>query len=145
MKRAQCRSAPAQASSDNSAAVADLKRSTSDQYADLNSQLSAASTGINRATVGNGRLQISTPDDRFSAALRTLIQYDTAIYSQTSAAKSLPASYAPGLSSGSNFRRIYLGLSGTACSATGPTTSIYDFGGSGVDEERLHLLRLSAI
>jgi len=126
------------ASGDNSAAVADLKRSTSDQYADLNSQLSAASTGINRATVGNGRLQISTPDDRFSAALRTLIQYDTAIYSQTSAAKSLPASYAPGLSSGSNFRRIYLGLSGRVFGDWSYNAN-FDFGGSGGTETPGHV------
>src|ERR1700733_6770368 len=35
----------AQAASDNSAALADLKRSTSDQYTDLNNQIAATTAG----------------------------------------------------------------------------------------------------
>jgi len=127
-----------QADSDTSAALADLKRSTSDQYADLNSQISAATTGVNRATVDNGRLQITSANGAFSAALRTLFQYDTAIYSQSSAAKALPTSYAPDLSSGSNFRRVYLGLSGKVFNDWSYNAN-FDFGGSGGTETPGHI------
>ena len=67
LKHAQAQAGTA--SSDNSAALADLKRSTSDQYADLNNQIPLPRLD-NRASVDNGRLQIASADGRFSAALR---------------------------------------------------------------------------
>jgi phosphate-selective porin OprO and OprP len=130
--------ATAAANSDNSAALADLKRSGSDQYADLNSQIAAATTGVSRATVDNGRLQIVSADGRFSAAVRALFQYDTAYYSQNAYARTLSASYAPSLSSGSNFRRVYLGLSGKVF-GDWTYNANFDFGGSGGTETPGHI------
>jgi phosphate-selective porin OprO/OprP len=124
--------------SDNSAAVNDLKRSSSDQYADLNSQLASVSSGVNRSTIDNGRFQISSPDNRFSVAVRLLAQYDTGYYSQSHAASLLPASYAPDFSSGSNFRRMYLGLSGRVF-GDWTYNANFDFGGSSGTETPGHI------
>src|SRR5258708_36415874 len=49
---------------DYSTAVLDLKRSTSDQYADITNQLAAQ----NRAVLDNGRFSIATPNGAFSLA-----------------------------------------------------------------------------
>src|SRR3569833_1909829 len=57
---------------DTSAAVLDLKRSTSDQYADLNTQLAAQT----KTSLPNGRLSFATPDGAFTLALRSLVQFD---------------------------------------------------------------------
>src|SRR5690242_14724693 len=58
----------AQADADPSAALGDLKRSTSDQYADLSNQIAAQP----KVSVDNGRLQASSADGRFSVAVRAL-------------------------------------------------------------------------
>jgi phosphate-selective porin OprO and OprP len=114
---------------DNSAAVADLKRSTSAHYVDINSRLDAQST----ASVDNGRLSISSPDGRFTAAVRGLFQFDTGYYSQSHAATALPAAYGNDFGSGSNFRRVYLGLSGKVFGDWSYNLN-FDFGGSGGTE-----------
>src|SRR3954470_21505198 len=62
----------AQADADPGAALGDLKRSTSDQYVDLNNQLA----GLPKTSVDNARLQVTSADGRFSVALRALVQYD---------------------------------------------------------------------
>jgi phosphate-selective porin OprO/OprP len=124
----------AQADADTSAALGDLKRSTSDQYVDLNNQIAA----LPKAGVDNGRLQITSADGRFSAALRGLFQFDTAYYGQSHAASLLPAAYGPDLGSGSNFRRVYLGLSGRLFGDW--TYNLNgDFGGSGGTETPAHI------
>ena len=64
----------AKTESDPSAALGDLKRSTSDQYVDLNNQIAA----LPKVSVDNGRLQVISADGRFSAVLRGLFQFDTA-------------------------------------------------------------------
>ena len=130
--------AQATADNDSSAALTDLKRSTSDQYVDLSNQITAVTTGQNKATVDNGRLQIASADGRFTAAVRGLLQFDTAYYSQSLAANALPASYAPQLGSGSNFRRVYLGLSGKVFSDWTYNLN-FDFGGSGGTETPGHI------
>ncbi len=123
-----------QAQNDNSAAVVDLKRSTSDQYLDLNKTVSA----LPRSSVDNGRLQITSSDGRFSAALRTLIQFDTGYYSQEHSANLLPAAYGNDLSSGSNFRRVYLNLQGRVFGDWSYNAN-FDFGGSGGTETPGHI------
>lgn len=66
-----------------------------------------ASTGQRiLAAEKNGRITFSAPDGDFSIALRALIQFDIASYGSNK-------TVAP-FSSGSNFRRARLGLSGTA-------------------------------
>src|SRR5262245_52279981 len=47
-----------QADNDTSGAVADLKRSASSQYADINNRLDAQ----NKTTIDNGRLTVSSPN-----------------------------------------------------------------------------------
>ena len=124
----------AQARNDTSAAVADLKRSTSDQYTDLNKTVSA----LPRSSIDNGRLQVTSNDGRFSAALRTLIQFDWGYYMQDHAANLLPASYGNNFSSGSNFRRVYLNLQGRVFGDWSYNVN-FDFGGSGGTETPGHI------
>src|SRR3984957_984652 len=124
----------AQAQNDPTAAVVDLKRSTSDQYVDLNKTVSA----LPRSSIDNGRLQITSSDGRFSAALRTLIQFDTGYYMQEHSANLLPAAYGNNFSSGSNFRRVYLNLQGRVFGDWSYNAN-FDFGGSGGTETPGHI------
>src|SRR6201996_5021234 len=123
-----------QAESDTTAAVTDLKRSTSDQYIDLNKTVSA----LPRSSIDNGRLQVTSNDGRFSAALRTLIQFDSGYYMQDHAANLLPAAYGNNFSSGSNFRRVYLNLQGRVFGDWSYNAN-FDFGGSGGTETPGHI------
>src|SRR5262249_53668112 len=88
----------------------DLKRSTSNQYADTQKQRAQDT----RVTIDNGRPTVASADGKFSASIRGLAQFDTAYYMQDGSARNLPAAYGPDLSSGANFRRVYLGVQGKA-------------------------------
>jgi phosphate-selective porin OprO/OprP len=105
---------------DLSAQVQDLKRSTADQYSDVQSQ---QAKGV-KVTINNGRPTI-TGDD-FSLSLRALVQYDSAYYGEGR----LPAG--TDFSSGNNFRRARFGFEGTAFKDWS-YQFIYDFGGSGLE------------
>jgi phosphate-selective porin OprO/OprP len=118
-----------QGDTDYSGAVVDLKRSTSDQYVDINNRLDAQT----KTSVDNGRLSVSSADGRFTAAIRGLFQYDTGYYSQSHAGSLLPAAYGNDFGSGSNFRRVYLGLSGKVFGDWSYNLN-FDFGGSGGTE-----------
>jgi phosphate-selective porin OprO/OprP len=122
MKRAQA-DQQSQASDDSSAALADLKRSTSDQYADLSGRIDV----LPRATIDNGRFTFTSSDGRFSASFRSLIQFDYGYYSQGRNPASVD------LNSGSNFRRAQFGIVGTAF-RNWSYNFTYDFGGSGVEK-----------
>ncbi|MBV8976578.1 MAG: hypothetical protein JO261_12460 [Alphaproteobacteria bacterium] len=102
--------------------VQDLKRSTADQYADL--QKNQAKPSDIKVSLANGRPTISGPD--FTFALRSLVQFDSAYYGQGK----LPAGI--DFSSGNDFRRARFGFEGTAFSDW-YYTFIYDFGGSGTE------------
>jgi phosphate-selective porin OprO/OprP len=108
---------------DYSGAVRDLKRSTSDQYADVSNQIASQT----RIAMPNGRLTFASPDGQFSLALRGLVQFDAGYFSQGKN----PA--AVDLNSGSNFRRAQLGFQGTVFKDWS-YNFIYDFGGSGVEK-----------
>ncbi len=123
-----------QGDNDYSGAVVDLKRSTSDQYVDINNRLDAQ----HKVSVDNGRLSVSSPDGRFTAAIRGLFQYDTGYYSQSHAGSLLPAAYGNDFGSGSNFRRVYLGLSGLVFGDWSYNLN-FDFGGSGGTETPGHI------
>jgi phosphate-selective porin OprO/OprP len=112
----------AQASADNTAALLDLKRSTADQYADINNQIGA----LNKMALDNGRLAVATPDGSFTLALRALVQYDMGYFAQ--------GRNPPGvdLNSGTNFRRAQLGFQGTVLHDWS-YNFLYDFGGYGVE------------
>lgn len=107
---------------DPAAAIIDLKRSTSAQYADLQAQRAKDV----QLSLKNGRPTFTTSDGDFSLALRSLVQYDTAYYAQ---GKRPPGS---DLSSGNNFRRARFGVNGTLFKDWS-YEFIYDFGGSGIE------------
>jgi phosphate-selective porin OprO/OprP len=107
---------------DYSGAVLDLKRSTSDQYADINNQL-AAQTKISTA---NGRVSFASPDGAFTLSLRSLVQFDVGYFAQGRNPASVD------LNSGTNFRRAQLGFQGTVYNDWA-YNFIYDFGGNGVE------------
>ncbi len=81
----------------------------------------------------NGRPTVASADGRFSLALRTLVQYDTAYYMQTARATLLSSPNGPDLSSGGNFRRAQFGLQGTVFGDWSYNFN-YDFGGAGGSE-----------
>jgi phosphate-selective porin OprO/OprP len=116
------------------AQLADLKRSQSHQYGDVNRRLDS---GV-QVRLDNGRPTISTADGDFSLAIRTLVQLDWGYYSQSAAAASLPPAFGPDLSSGANFRRVYLGIQGKAFGDWSYNAN-FDFGGSGGTETPGHI------
>ena len=119
---------------DLSAQVQDLKRSSSDQYTDIQNQQAQTV----KLTITNGRPTIASADGDFSAAFRALVQFDWGYYMQGAAAKALPAAYGPDLSSGANFRRVYLGLQGKLFGDWSYNLN-FDFGGSGGTETPGHV------
>lgn len=108
------------------AQITDLKRSTSDQYADLQARQADAV----RVTINNGRPTISSADGDFTTSLRTLLQLDWGYYGQSASATALPAAYGSDLSSGTNFRRAQLGIQGKVFGDWSYVVN-YEFGGSG--------------
>ena len=104
------------------AEVRELKRAQAAQYADAQTQRESDV----KVSLKNGRPTFKTADGNFSASLRTLLQFDSAYYAEGQ----LP----PGtdFSSGSNFRRARLGLSGTLYKDWS-YEFLYDLGGSGVE------------
>ncbi len=114
--------------------VQDLKRSTSNQYTDEQNQQASAV----RVSIDNGRPTISSADGNFTASIRALSQLDWGYYSQSASAATLPAAYGPDLSSGANFRRVYLGIQGKLF-GTWSYNFNYDFGGSGGTETPGHI------
>jgi len=108
---------------DYSGAVADLKRSTSAHYEDLNNQIA----GQTKTTIPNGRLTFASPDGAFSLSLRSLVQFDYGYFAQGKNPAGVD------LNSGSNFRRAQIGVQGTAFKDWS-YNFIYDFGGNGVEK-----------
>lgn len=108
---------------DYSVAVVDLKRSTSDQYADINKRIDAQT----RVGLDNGRLTVASADGAFTFSLRSLIQFDYGYFAQGKNPASVD------LNSGSNFRRAQFGFVGTAWRDWSYNFT-YDFGGYGVEK-----------
>jgi len=102
------------------AQIADLKTASSANVQTVREQVSAQPT----VTLSNARPTITTADGNFKFAVRTLVQFDAAHYSES------PRTATNDLGSGANFRRARLGVEGTAFkdwnyALTG------EFGGSG--------------
>ena len=116
------------------AQLADLKRSQSDQYGDVSRQFS----NLVQVRLDNGRPTFTSADSNFSAAIRALVQFDWGTYMQSTSARSLPAAFGPDLSSGTNFRRVYLGIQGKAFGNWSYNAN-FDFGGSGGTETSGHV------
>ena len=87
-----------------SAALADLKRSTSDQYADLSSQI-AAGKGKPKVSLDNGRLTVASADGRFQLSRCAAWSSSTRLFR---ARHAIPPRV--DLNSGSNFRRAQFGF-----------------------------------
>ena len=112
------------ASNINSAALIDLKRSTSAQYADLNDRFGAAA----RAGIDNGRFTIASPGwSLYPGAARP----GPVRRRLASAQGRNPASV--DLNSGTNFRRAQFGFVGTAWRDWSYNLTL-DFGGNGTEK-----------
>ncbi|MEI9997313.1 MAG: porin [Rhizomicrobium sp.] len=104
------------------AQLADLKRGQSKQYEDVNRQFG----DLVIIKFDNGRPTFATSDGNFTLAIRALLQYDSAYYAQGT----VPAG--TDLSSGNDFRRARLGISGTLFKDWS-YEFLYDMGGSGLE------------
>lgn len=102
--------------------IADLKRSTGDQYTDIQNQRGQDV----QVSLKNGRPTFKTADGDFSLSLRALVQFDNAYYSEGHT----PAG--TDFASGSNFRRARFGLNATLFKDW-TAEFIYDFGASGIE------------
>ena len=113
----------------------DLKRSTANQYADTQAQRASDV----KVTLDNGRPTFTSADGQFTAAIRLLSQLDWAYYSQgREGPMRFPAAYGPDLSSGANFRRVYLGVQGKVFGDWSYNLN-FDFGGSSGTEAPGHV------
>ena len=90
------------------------------------------------ASLGIGGVAHAASIGDVTAAVHGLAQFDIADYFQSGGARLLPAAYGPELSSGSNFRRAYLGVQGKAFSVWSYNLN-FDFGGSGGTETGGHI------
>lgn len=79
-----------------------------------------------RVGLDNGRLTVTSADGAFSLSLRGLIQYDYGYFAQGRGAPAVD------LSSGANFRRAQIGLTGTAWRVWSYNFT-FDFGGNGLE------------
>ena len=105
--------------------VQDLKASQASKYAEQKS--------LPKLTLDNGRPTFKTADGKYSASLRALVQFDGGYYMQDDA----PASgTGADLSSGTNFRRARIGITGTIAKVF-DYNFIYDFGGSGSEKSAI--------
>ena len=112
-----------QGQNDYSAAVVDLKRSTSSQYADINNRFDAQT----RVGLDNGRLTVASANGAFTLSLRSLIQFDYGYFAQGKNPAGVD------LNSGSNFRRAQFGFVGTAWRDWSYNFT-FDFGGNGIEK-----------
>ncbi|HEY0267397.1 MAG TPA: porin, partial [Rhizomicrobium sp.] len=112
-----------QGQNDYSGAVVDLKRSTSDQYVDINNRLDSQT----KVGLDNGRLTFASANGDFTLSLRSLIQFDYGYFSQGKNPAGVD------LNSGSNFRRAQFGFVGTAWKDWSYNFT-YDFGGNGIEK-----------
>ncbi|OAI43157.1 hypothetical protein AYO42_06280 [Rhizomicrobium sp. SCGC AG-212-E05] len=112
-----------QNANDNSAALADLKRSSESRQAEISKRLD----GQVRTGLDNGRLTFASANGAFTFALRSLVQFDAGYFAQ--------GRNPPGvdLNSGSNFRRAQFGFTGTAWRDWSYNFT-YDFGGNGIEK-----------
>jgi phosphate-selective porin OprO/OprP len=104
-----------------------VKEAGATQYADIQKQRKADV----QVKLDNARPTFSTADGRFSLAIRSLIQYDAAYYSQSDRALT-----GTDLSSGSNFRRARIGVAGKAF-GDWSYSFLYELGGSGAESTGL--------
>ena len=106
--------------------IADLKSATSSQFRDVRTAQNATTVSL-----ANARPTIATSDGNFKFALRTVVQFDAARYSED------PLTPTTDLGSGTNFRRARLGFDATAFKDW--NFSLWgEFGGSGGEAAALN-------
>lgn len=122
--------------SQQEAAVKAEQEAVKQQQAEVQSQQAAfkKQASAPKAGIANGRLSVSSADGNFTAAVRGLLQVDAGAYFQQGSAASLPAAYGPDLSSGTNLRRVFLGLQGKVF-GDWSYYFLYDFGGPAVETQ----------
>jgi phosphate-selective porin OprO/OprP len=105
----------------------ELEQQIEDLKTGANANVQAVRDQVNAqpvVTLNNARPQIATADGRYKFALRSVVQFDAAHYSES------PRTAANDLGSGTNFRRARLGFDGTA--AKDWNYALWgEFGGSG--------------
>jgi phosphate-selective porin OprO/OprP len=101
--------------------IADLKVATSSRLTETQRQIKATTPSLS-----NGRVALTSADGAFTAALRSLVQYDAGYYDQDKSGA------ATDLSSGTNFRRARYGFEGKVFTDF-EYSFVYDLGGSGVE------------
>ena len=111
------------ASRDNRAALDDMMRSASSQYADLKNRLDAQP----KVRMDGGRLAVASADGAFSLSVRSLIQFDVGYFAQGRNPAGVD------LGSGTNFRRAQFAFVGTAWRDWSYNFT-YDFGGNGIEK-----------
>ena len=109
--------------SDDRAALADIKRASSGQYADLKDRLKKQPA----ARFDRGRFTFVSANGDFSLALRSTVQFDAGTFAQGRNPPNVD------LNSGTNFRRAQFGFAGTAWRDWSYNFT-YDFGGTGVEQ-----------
>ncbi|MEY4708155.1 MAG: polyphosphate-selective porin [Pseudomonadota bacterium] len=107
---------------DSGGDLAELKRSTARQQAEINKRLD----GQVRTSLNNGRLSFASADGAFTFALRSLVQFDYGYFGEGRNPPNID------LNSGSNFRRAQFGFTGTAWRDWSYNFT-YDFGGNGIE------------
>ena len=111
------------AAANSAAALGDIKRSTSAQYADVNKRIDAQT----RVGLDNSRLTFASANGAFILSLRSLVQFDAGYFAQGRNPASVD------LNSGTNFRRAQFGFVGTAWRDWSYNFT-YDFGGNGIEK-----------
>lgn len=119
------------------AQLQDLKESEAADTADVRHIQAAAPT----VSLANGRPTLTTADNQFRFAVRSVVQYDMAHYDQdapqTPDNRRSDASNPSDLNSGANFRRARLGVEGTAYGVWNYAITA-EFGGSGSESPVLN-------
>jgi phosphate-selective porin OprO/OprP len=129
--RAQDAAPRAQAEAEARIAALEAQLATlAQQVADLKAATAASLKEV-RATQVGGKPTIASTDGAFSATFHAAMQADLAHYDQD---KGLPAALGNGrdLNSGTNFRRVRIGVDGRAYKNF-EYSALFDFGGSGTD------------
>ncbi|MBW8815971.1 MAG: porin [Caulobacterales bacterium] len=121
--------------------IQDLKVQASGNVSAIRGQIASQPT----VSLANGRPTISSPDGRFTASLRGIVQLDAAKYDQHdpgplatdfrrgSLGDAGEADHARDLSDGTNFRRVRFGIEGKAW-GDWSYNLLFDFGGAGVED-----------
>ncbi len=133
------------------AQIADIKGATDQAAADIITLKAPPTGGTVTPTLPNGKIALATADGRFTANVRSVMQFDTTQYFQAapgctvlsgtclvadnrrSGSGAGEAAHARDFNAGTNFRRARLGLDGKVFGFIDYGV-VYEFGGSGAED-----------